>query len=118
MIKFLKPDFIFKDQRGCLTQLVREGYNQINVTEAVAGSKRGGHYHKLNNEAFYIVRGSFDLVARKDGEETKQSFYQGDMFLIPPYVTHDFIFKEDTIFISMYDKGVELNDNRKDIYVG
>lgn len=118
MIKILQPDFVFTDQRGSLTQLVREGYNQINVTEAIAGAKRGGHYHELNNETFYVVRGSFDLVTRKDGEQHTQSFHQGDMFMIPPYVAHDFIFKEDTIFVSMYDKGVELADNKKDIYVG
>ena len=40
------------------------------------------------------------------------------MFDIPPLVAHDFIFLDDTILIGLYDKGVELANGEKDIYVG
>lgn len=56
MIEFIKPDFSFADERGALTQLCREGWKQINVTSSKAGVFRGGHYHKNNKEAFYIIK--------------------------------------------------------------
>ena len=37
--------------------------------------------------------------------------------MITPFLKHIFIFLEDTIMVSMYDKGVELEDGGKDIYV-
>ena len=43
MIKILKPDFVFEDERGSLVQLVREGYKQINVVVSKAGYERGRH---------------------------------------------------------------------------
>lgn len=117
-VKIVVPDFIFGDDRGKLVQLVHDGFKQVNVITSKAGFKRGGHYHKLNTEAFYIVSGSFELVTRYEGKEEKQTFKAGDMFSIPPLVAHDFIYQEDTILVSMYDKGVELDENEKDIYKG
>ena len=66
MIEFIKPDFSFADERGALTQLCREGWKQINVTSSKAGVFRGGHYHKNNKEAFYIIkdRKSINHVSR------------------------------------------------------
>ena len=43
-------------------------------------------------------------------------FAQGDMFEILPYVNHSFTFLEDTLLVSLYDQGVELNGQQKDIY--
>jgi dTDP-4-dehydrorhamnose 3,5-epimerase-like enzyme len=43
MIKILKPDFVFEDERGSLVQLVRDGYKQINVVTSKAGVERGRH---------------------------------------------------------------------------
>lgn len=116
MIEILTPNFMFQDDRGALIQLVRDGFKQINIIESKASCQRGGHYHKLNNEAFYIIQGRFDLIVNKNGEVKSYQFSKGDMFLIPAYVQHNFLFQEDTILVSMYDKGVELEDGEKDIY--
>ena len=118
MIEILKPDFQFGDERGFLTQLVREGYKQVNVITSKAGAKRGGHYHKLNREAFYIVSGSLDVTVRKDDKSEEYHFGPGDMFLIHPPVAHDFSYVEDTVLVSLYDRGVELGDGKMDIYQG
>ena len=118
MIKILQPNFKFGDERGLLVQLVREGYKQVNVVTSKKGYKRGGHYHKLNHESFYVVSGAIDVIARYDGKEKSYHFNAGDMFDIPPMVAHDFIFLEDTTLIGLYDKGVELANGEKDIYVG
>ena len=118
MIEILHPNFKFGDERGLLVQLVREGYKQVNVVTSKKGCKRGGHYHKLNHEVFYIVSGAIDIIARRDGKEETYHFEAGDMFDIPPMVAHDFVYLDDTILIGLYDKGVELANGEKDIYAG
>ena len=118
MIEILEPNFKFGDDRGSLTQLVREGYRQVNVIKSKAGANRGGHYHKLNREAFFIINGGFDLTVRLGKKSDKYHFGTGDMFLIKPMVVHDFYFTDETTLVSMYDQGVELGDGKMDIYPG
>lgn len=116
MFRILKPDFELKNQKGSFTQLVHDGWNQINVLESPKGSSRGGHYHSENHEAFYVISGSIALTLEKDCERESVQFRQGDFFIIEPKVKHDFYFNEDTIMVSMYDKGVEHEDGSMDIY--
>ena len=116
LIEWLKPDFIFENDSGCLKQLVHDGWKQINVITSRAGSVRGGHYHKYNREGFYVVKGSFLLSVWVDGEKETYEMKVGDMFLIPPYVFHTFEYAEDTTLISMYSQGVELSEIEKDIW--
>lgn len=118
LMERLKPDFEFGDERGKLVQLVHEGYTQVNVITSKAGFQRGGHYHKVNTEAFFVVSGKFEVVLRKEQETERYTFSAGEMFMIPPYVAHDFIYLEDTTLVSMYDKGVEISETEKDIYKG
>jgi quercetin dioxygenase-like cupin family protein len=99
-----------------MTQLVREGYTQINVIASVAGAERGGHYHKENTEVFYVIDGRFSLTVSKDGVKETYDFRAGDMFCILPCVSHSFCFKEYTLLVGMYSKGVENDDGTKDIY--
>lgn len=117
LINILKPDFEFKDVRGTLIQLVRMGYNQINVITSVSNSIRGGHYHKNNMEAFYIICGELELDVWEDGQAEIESYHfkTGDMFMIPSYVVHSFKFVHETTLVSMYSNGVELPDGSKDI---
>lgn len=112
MLKIIKPDFYFADERGTLVQLIHEGYKQINVITSKKGTVRGGHYHKENEEAFYIVSGS--LVVDVEGQ--KYTFHAGDFFGIEPNDMHSFNFLEDCVLVSMYSNGVEKNDGRKDIF--
>ncbi len=115
MIKILKPDFVFNDERGTLVQLVHEGYNQINVVTSKAGVERGNHCHNINREGFYVVEGSFTVNVSKNGEKASYNFGKGDMFIIEPQVMHSFFYHEDTTLVGFYDKGVELPDGTKDI---
>ena len=50
-------DFSHVDDRGSLFQLVRAGYEQVNVLSTRAGVCRGGHYHKRAVECFFVVSG-------------------------------------------------------------
>lgn len=116
LIKTLKPDFIHSDDRGCLTQLVHDGFKQFNVIFSHKGVLRGNHYHKENDEAFFVISGKLTLEAEKDGEKESHVFAAGDMFLVPPYVIHSFYYDEDTWLASMYSNGVEKENGEKDIF--
>lgn len=117
LIRFLKPDFEFADTRGSLTQLVHSGWNQVNYITSVAGAIRGGHFHRCNTEAFYVITGKFHLLVESSDRKQHEEYTmkEGDFFTIPPLVAHSFIFLSDTMLISMYDRGVELPDGDKDI---
>ena len=114
LIEMIKPDFVHNDERGTLTQLVRRGYSQINVVTSKAGVFRGGHYHKLNTEAYYIVSGRCKVTAKYNGEEESTVLCKGDFFRIGPNIVHDFDYIEDSVLVTMYSLGVELEDGRMD----
>ena len=117
MIELLKPNFEFEDERGKLTQLVRDGFSQFNIIFSKAGVLRGNHFHKINREEFYVISGDFELTAQKGEKEEIIHFSTGDMFLIPPYVIHKFLYYSDTLLASMYDIGVECSTGEKDIFI-
>ena len=112
MLKIIKSDFEFVDERGKLVQLIHDGYKQINVITSKKNVLRGGHYHKRNAEAFYIISGALKLTVN----EQEYHFGAGNFFGIEPYDMHSFFFKEDTVLVSMYDQGVENTDGTKDIF--
>ena len=115
MIEILTPDFEFGDDRGFLCQLVHEGYKQVNVVYSNKGVYRGGHYHKLNKETFYVVSGAVEVTVYHEENKQTVTFKKGDMFCINKGVWHDFNYIEDTVLVGMYDVGVELPDGTKDI---
>lgn len=116
LINTKSTDFSFADNRGKLTQLVHEGFDQVNVLITNEGVTRGGHYHKISFEAFYIISGSVEVTAKKDGYEKKYVFRENDFFEISPYVIHSMFFPEHCVMVQMYDKCVEKSDGSKDIY--
>ena len=115
LITRLTPDFVFEDDRGVLTQLVSDGYRQVNVVFSKQGTVRGGHYHKENVEALYVISGELTVEASLDGEKQSERFSAGDMFLLSPGTVHSMTYIKDTFLVVMYDKGVENPDGTKDI---
>lgn len=116
LLEKLDVDFDFHDSRGSLTQLVHEGYEQINVLYTRSGVERGGHFHKESNECFYVVKGIVQVTARLENKEETVSFGEQDFFRVRSYIIHSMFFPEDCILVAMYDKCVELADGSKDIY--
>ena len=117
LIKIMIPNFKNTSERGVLYQLVREGWKQVNVVLYKKGVVSGGHYHKYNEECFFIAAGCVDLTVW-DMEDNKEHyvFKAGDMFKIQRNVFHTFIYNEDSTLVALYDNGVELDDNTKDIW--
>ena len=117
LIEFLKPDFEFEDNRGTITQLVHQGWKQVNYITTKAGILRGDHYHKNNEEGFYIIDGEFELELYDINTKEKEKYLikTGDFFLIRRNLSHSFYYTKDTKLISMYSNGVEEGES-KDIY--
>ena len=116
LIRFVKPDFVFENEAGSLKQLVHDGWKQFNVITSVAGAVRGNHYHKYNDEGFYIVQGLLKLIVWDDKKREEYLIKKNDMFIIPPLVFHTFEYLEDTILVSMYSRGVEISATEKDLW--
>lgn len=112
MIRLLSPEFRHVDGRGSLVQLVSRGYSQVNILVSNPGVTRGGHYHKLCHEAFYIIDGKVEVRLERDGDRQKASFSQGDFFEIPPYTVHEMYFPERCCMAALYDCPVETEDGR------
>ncbi len=111
----IEPNFVFNDERGSLVQLVREGYKQFNFITSKKGVVRGGHYHDQNEEAFFVISGSFEFTAQLEDKTETEVFKAGDFFKVSSGIKHSFKYLEDTTLISMYTNGVELENGEKDI---
>ena len=115
LYQMLKTDFEFRDTRGGLSQLVHQGWQQVNVLYTKAGVKRGGHYHEKTCEAFYVVSGSVTVDLSRGMESMQCYFRENDFFLIRPNVVHSLSFDEDCILVALYDSPVEKENGEKDI---
>ena len=47
LIKRIKPDFVFDDDRGTIVQLVHDGYKQVNTVFTKKGAADCMHFPKL-----------------------------------------------------------------------
>ena len=116
LVQVLQTDFEHSDDRGRLTQLVHEGFRQINVLTTKQGVTRGGHFHRLSREAFYVISGSVELELKTAGRSESVTFHAGDFFAIEPLISHSMFFPEDCVMVQMYDRPVEQPNGEKDIY--
>ena len=116
LVRVLDTDFEFADERGRLTQLVHEGFQQINVLTTKRGVTRGGHFHRISREAFFVISGSVEVTLRTAERTESAAFHAGDFFAVEPWVSHSMFFPEDCVMVQMYDRPVEQPDGGKDIY--
>lgn len=112
----LHVDFEHEDARGKLSQLVHGGFSQVNVLETKAGVRRGGHYHKVSTEVFFVVCGSVEVVLKNESGEQAEIFGKGDFFMLSPFTVHSMYFPEDCVMVVLYDTPVEASDGARDIY--
>lgn len=112
-----KVDFQHIDNRGSLTQLIHNGFKQINVLDSKKGIERGSHFHKRSVEAFYVISGSVEVTLWDKNNKETVVFNKGDFFEIHPFVLHNMLFLEDCLMVQMYDEPVENHDGTKDIFM-
>ena len=110
-------DFQHVDDRGSLSQLVHDGFKQINVLESKKGVERGSHFHKESIEAFYVISGSVKVTLWSKSDKEEVIFNKGDFFEIHPFILHNMLFLSDCLMVQMYDIPVERPDGKKDIYM-
>ncbi|MDE7327736.1 MAG: cupin domain-containing protein [Lachnospiraceae bacterium] len=114
LYKRLVVDFEHKDARGKLSQLVHGGFNQVNVLETRAGVTRGGHYHKISREAFFVVSGSVKVDLKNEFGNQTEIFHKGDFFMVSPFTVHCMYFPEDCVMVVLYD--IPVGDGGEDIF--
>lgn len=115
LFEIRNTEFSKQDIRGKLTQLASRNIAQVNVVESKKGSVRGGHYHKICEESFYLIKGSVKVKLRKGEFAEEEIIKEGTFFTIKPYIVHSLEFIEDTIMVVIYDEAVQTNE-RFDIY--
>lgn len=116
LIEILTPDFTFTDDRGTLTQIVHEGFTQVNAVFTRAGKIRGNfHYHESTKELFFVIKGKIEFTAKYNGISENYTFSDGDMFMVNENVRHTFSYIEDTYLVALYTTPVEKEDGTKDI---
>ncbi len=115
LYKRITADFRFADDRGMLTQLVHDGYKQVNVLESKSGTLRGSHYHQKTREAFFVISGSVQVTLSNENETETIAFSSGDFFEIEPNVRHCLYFPEDCTMVQLYSTPVENEQGIKDI---
>lgn len=116
LIEILKPDFVFEDERGTLSQITHSPFAQTNAVFSKKGAIRGGfHYHNFSKEIFFVISGRLKTTVRLNGQTEEYIFNGGDMFLIPEKVSHNMEYLEDTYLVAFYTNRVELGDGTKDI---
>tara|TARA_Y100000996_G_scaffold385128_1_gene342260 strand:+ start:741 stop:1115 length:375 start_codon:yes stop_codon:yes gene_type:complete len=123
MIEFIDPYFNYKDERGSISGVINKNlWEEINFITSEKGAKRGGHYHKLTKELFFILQGEIEVITQKInsdnklGEKTINIVQKDDIFLIEPYVVHFFNIIEDSKWINVLTKKID-KDNPDMFYI-
>lgn len=91
------------DERGVFRGIINSGsWQEANFISTYKGEIRGGHYHELTDELFYIVSGRISIqISDLKGENLQQfEVSEGDIFLIEPYEVHTFTCLEDSSWIN------------------
>lgn len=117
MIRF-KPTFEYEDERGILREVIRrDNYRQLNEAIRHKGQNHGLHYHKTNEELFYIISGKVQvkIINVKTKKKTEFIANATEGFIIEPYEVHDIHYLEDTIFIVLHS--LPFNKDNSDIHI-
>ena len=109
---------IIADERGRLAEILRSDsdifkkFGQVYFTTAYPGVIKAWHYHKIQTDYFFCIKGMAKLVlydSRKDSPTFKMinEFSTGEdnplLVVIPPHVYHGFktISSEESIMINI-----------------
>ncbi|PIR73460.1 MAG: hypothetical protein COU40_01845 [Candidatus Moranbacteria bacterium CG10_big_fil_rev_8_21_14_0_10_35_21] len=114
---FVYSYFSFIDDRGKLIGLSQNyKWEEINYIESAKEATRGGHYHKMTKEGFYIIDGKVKIKLHNLANNYQRVFSveSGDFFIVEPEMVHTFEVLEDARWINMLSQAIKGKD--KDIY--
>lgn len=118
MYKIVKPYFHHQDARGSIAGIINSGkWEEINFITSEKDAIRGGHYHKVTEELFFIFKGiikvTFEKIVdgKKTGEQEFHHFSGGDIFIVYPNVCHTFEILEDSSWINVLSKRIDKTDS-------
>ena len=102
MIKgvYLKKLPVHKDERGALFEILRSDwkifkkFGQTYITVCKTGWVKGWHYHKIQTDNFFVVKGKARIVLIDSSKKKVMEFMLSDkepsILVIPPKVIHGF----------------------------
>ncbi len=106
------------DERGRLVEILRrdeaffQGFGQVYMTTVGFGVVKAWHYHRLQTDHFFVLKGMLKLVLYDDREASESYGRVNEIFLgdynpllvkIPPMVYHGFkgISQEETLVLNL-----------------
>ncbi|SHE44703.1 Cupin [Desulfacinum infernum DSM 9756] len=77
------------------------------------GHFRGGHYHRVKTERFYVISGKVRIltVDVETGRKGHTDVRSGDKLVIPPLLAHRFHALEDAWLVEYYDSTYDPEDD-------
>lgn len=124
-IKILRREKI-SDSRGWFMKIMngheeclQNFTGEIYVTSALSGQFKGGHYHSIANEWFFLIKGKCKLklfdIEESEYFEMILDEYQPRIIFIPSRIAHSFenISCEDFLLIAYMDKHFDPSDTIK-----
>ena len=115
-----------RDHRGSLTKLLRAShvptkskFGEIYTVSVLPGQERGGHYHLLTNEWFFVLSGKVELHLNDCLGQSTELALAGEepqRVFVPAGVWHEFrnVGHEDVLILAWADKEYDPQDS--DIY--
>ncbi|OGC91151.1 MAG: dTDP-4-dehydrorhamnose 3,5-epimerase [candidate division Zixibacteria bacterium RBG_16_53_22] len=118
---------IIADERGRLAEILRSDWDifakvgQVYFTTAYPGVVKGWHYHKIQTDHFFCIKGMTKLVLYDSRQDSPTSglvneFFTGEhnplLVVIPPLVYHGFkaISTEESIMINIPTEPYNYSD--------
>ena len=104
-VKIEKLSPVFSDDRGQITDILSANVKHVGLITSKKGSIRGKHYHKLQTQYTYVLKGKIELTTKDLREnEPKASITtvtEGHLITIPPMVVHVYKALEDYAIIAL-----------------
>lgn len=103
-------EFTRQDQRGSLVQLATGNWKQVNVLFIKRDETFGGHYHKVKEELFVVMRGDVGVQVTKDKRGRVYHYHAGDSFVIEAGDVHTILAYEDSQLIELLTEVYSKDD--------
>ena len=109
----IKPN---KTDKGMFYNFSYGDWKEANYVETKKNAIRGGHYHKVNRECFFILSGKvqFTIQDTKTGAMNEFTVTNMECITIEPFVTHWLLALEDSSWVSL--NSLAFNPKNPDIH--